>query len=177
MEYLSPTCPDRGFPLILDFLKGNRAEMRQIHIKFPLKPLLHFPTSSSCSLYDTTPVSSVLHRGPIKGNSVPLNTHLQLCSLFSPLPQGYNSTLPDSPAITSSVPDVSTYSWGQSWSTAGSMTATKKPFTILTAGTDFAAESRQICGSNSLSFCRGGKTTRLGKHRGKNSSIGTIVAP
>lgn len=30
-----------------------------------------------------------------------MNTHLQLCSLFSPLPQGYNSILSDSPAITS----------------------------------------------------------------------------
>lgn len=60
MEYLSPTCPDRGFPLMLDFLKGNRVEMRQIHIKFSPKLILHFPTSSSCSLHDSTPVSSVL---------------------------------------------------------------------------------------------------------------------
>lgn len=46
-------------------------------------------------------LQSALQSRPIKGNSAPLNTHLQLCSLFSPLPQGYNSILSDSPAITS----------------------------------------------------------------------------
>lgn len=105
--------------------------------------------------------------------SVPSNTHLCLCSLFRPLPQGFNSLHPYSLGRLSG-PDVSTYCSGQSWSTAGSVTATKKPFTIPTAVTDFCSRIMANLWFKPSLLTRREKTTRTIKKNQEKGRTGKV---